>query len=137
MNVTLPLHLLLNFQDPFQVSPWGVALTRDALKDHIDRQDWDPTPGSKRHLERAAYLVVDRCPKPIKVTVSSPESDGALVLKVNDGMHRYVAAVYRNDPDIATELQGEPAIVKAFADQCLTDGSAVQNRDASTSLSAG
>lgn len=108
MLLRIPLAPLFAHSNPFERSPWDVPVTRAAIQSRIDRQDWDAVPGSTRHLERVAYLAAHPCPKPISVSVGDT-LDGPMPPElVGDGKHRYVAALFRGDADIAADVSGHP-----------------------------
>ncbi len=90
-----------------------VKLTRilDALKNkdfesenypgyfYSSSSDWD----TKRHERRIAFLIANPDPKPIAVEFTSP-NDPTLTLE--DGWHRYAAALIRGDTEISVNVGG-------------------------------
>jgi hypothetical protein len=106
--------------DPFESSPWLTlgevtpALVTQALEEGglIDRPfetDLESqvmlTPSD--HARRIAYFVRHGWNDPILVELGVPGLTDAGHWPIEDGNHRFAAAIYRNDLHIAAEVSGE------------------------------
>lgn len=102
--------------DPFQTPPWSevLYLTPDCVKRAIAAGDLEPNPGTSRHIQRIAYFVVHGWPDAIEVDVGIPCMGFTPAWPVQDGNHRFAAALVRGDEGITAELSGQVDTYKAL-----------------------
>jgi len=66
----------------------------------------DKPPSREDHIERVAYLVLNKDPNPIEVDVGVPGMRHPVDWPIIDGNHRVAAAFYRHDPSVDAKFSG-------------------------------
>jgi len=119
---TISITKLREWCDPFEGVCWADILdgpiTREEVQEAIDqgRLRGDPADGYSEgeylsftrqdHIERVAYFVVHRDPKPIDLDVGIPDMGCYVDWPVQDGNHRFAAAIFRGDETIEAWVMG-------------------------------
>lgn len=106
MPVLLPTVVLRRYANPFRNSPWGVRVTRKEVGSALRKNRLEPMPDTSRHIERIAYLVLNPAEDPIEVDVGVPELGYHSHWFIQDGNHRFAAALFRGDSFISACVSG-------------------------------
>jgi len=118
MPVLIPTIRLQSICDPFETNPWGNgSITRQMVRAAILDKNFvaHPIPVSplsksrptRDHIGRIAYLAVNGWTDAISIDVGVPTLGGFVDWMIQDGNHRFAAALYRGDPDILATVDGD------------------------------
>jgi hypothetical protein len=114
----VPVARLRNLCDPIQVNPWGCQISPREVKKAVETGKFQTTPWKKSprrltskerkyHIERVAYFVVHAWSDPIDLDVGVPSLGCYVRWLIQDGNHRFYAAVIRGDQFILSTLSGD------------------------------
>jgi len=89
------------------------ALEQDRLApEPFDPVDW--TQPREYHVERIAYLVRHGWEDPIEMDLGIPTLQYVPLWPIEDGHHRFAAALYRGDDTILVDAAGETDWIESF-----------------------
>lgn len=108
---TIKVKAIQNHCDPFNNTdgyPWGgvkisFSDVEMAIKENRIESKW----GTENHIERIAYLVINKDSKPIDIDVGIPCLNFYIDWMIIDGNHRLAAAIYRGDEYILADIAGQ------------------------------
>jgi hypothetical protein len=107
---------LLEVCDPSKVTAWGWVITPEEVvlavkEDRLRSNPWNPTkPMMKErqyHIERVAYFVVHGWSDPIDIDVGVPSLGLNIGWVIQDGNHRFYAAVVQGYQSILATISGD------------------------------
>lgn len=109
--------------DPYKYGLWTdapltqAAVSRAIREGRLRADSWSASHSEwswEEHVERVAYLVANPDPKPLYVDVGIPSLGYHANWPIQDGNHRFAAAIYRRDTRILVEAAGSCALIKKF-----------------------
>lgn len=68
----------------------------------------------QRHIQKIAWFVVNGWTEPIHIDVGIPELGARNSYIVDDGNHRFAAAIYRKDKEIRSYISGSIGYAKSI-----------------------
>lgn len=116
MPVPIPVNRLAEHCDPFVNCPWvpGVILTTEMISEAIQHNRLRSTPVPQRvyrdirqHVERIAYLAVNGWRDPVFIDVGVPSLGCYIEWPLQDGNHRFAAAIYLGKTEILGMVDGD------------------------------
>ena len=110
--------------NPFETNTWmdDAPITYDEIVDAIvsDRLQTEPDSeklnSRKYHIERVAFMVVNKQDRPIDIDVGIPCLNYFPSMPVEDGFHRIAAAMYNGETTIMANYSGQSDWANQFAD---------------------
>jgi len=113
MGLPVPVAALQAACDPYRSSPWPVTVSKALVRAQLARRAFQSQPvplspavTAEEHAARIAYFVVHGWPDPIGIDVGVPELGCTVAWPIQDGNHRFAAAIYRGDESILAEVDG-------------------------------
>jgi hypothetical protein len=121
LDISIPKFLEEWDCNPFDHSVWEeleCPITREEIADSIARgfpfgEDLYER-DREQHIDRIAYFVVHGWTDPIEMDLGCPSFGYLPPWPVQDGNHRFAAAVYRGDTSIRASLGGEVKWIRRF-----------------------
>jgi hypothetical protein len=111
---------------PFDNYVWNCKPTVELVRRAIEKGQLDDEPWGKRcdrmkstlkyHVERIAFLVVNRDETPLSVDVGVPSLGLVVHWPLDDGHHRLAAAIYRGDELIEIDPAGDHELIEKMFD---------------------
>lgn len=114
----VPVVRLRELCDPTKSTPWGYRIAPKEVDKAIEAGKFQTSPwkafprsftGKERqyHIERVAYFVVHGWLDPIDIDVGVPSLGCHVGWVIQDGNHRFYAAVIRGSKSILATLSGD------------------------------
>lgn len=118
MPVRIPVETIRRLCDPFRSFVWGDFLvTRGMVLDAIGQNRFQANPTSewtkkqaksgRSHAERIAYFAYNGWDEAIQVDVGIPGLCCHVDWPIQDGNHRFAAAIFRGDRHIMAYVSGD------------------------------
>lgn len=103
----IPVQSIAKHWNPFEVSPWGVLVSKEDVLHALSTGRLIDYPGSDDHAGRIAYLVQNETQDAIDIDVGCPSFGNFVDWAILDGNHRLAAAIYSEKAYIAADVAGE------------------------------
>jgi hypothetical protein len=114
----VPVDRLRELCDPVKGRPWGCQISPREVEKAVETDKFQTTPWKKSprrltskerkyHIERVAYFVVHGWLDSIDLDVGVPSLGCYVRWLIQDGNHRFYAAVIRGDQFILSTLSGD------------------------------
>ena len=122
--LSISVKILKNINNPFRQNSYSKVDIRRALlrgktrSDFIEEENRDYLTNAY-HIQRIAYFVKNGWNDPISIDVGVPALGFAPFWIINDGNHRFAAAIYRDDPRITTVCAGSISLLKELLEPFL------------------
>ena len=110
MSVRIPVRRLQKICNPFESSPWDTPLSIHDIECAIKTKRFvepNDVGGAYDHAGRIAYLVKSGWDDPIEVDVGVPILNYYTDWVIQDGNHRFAAALYRKSRYISASVAGQ------------------------------
>jgi hypothetical protein len=129
LDISIPKLLREWDCDPFEQIVWSEIdrpVTREEVGAAIQQGRLDATPyhGSDAsnklrptrtyHIQRIAFLVVHGWTDPVEMDLGCPSLGGYVSWPIQDGNHRFAAAIFQNHTQIRASLGGETRWIRRF-----------------------